>query len=245
MTQFAPGRIATRLSWTIWVGLVCLMAVALLAACGGDGEEAAPSPEPVIQSTPVPTPADTPTPAPTPTPVPNTPTHVPDSSSFEVPHIDETTSWRDLTGALSEAELSCVQGELGEELYEAVLDGLVLRDIEAVEPWQGSLVGCLSQDTADDLFIATLEAGPEELSEESETCVRGILAGSDWRPIVFSQDPEGVEEAMTFGFNMMGCLFTDGMDEMGEMDLDEMDLGEMNLDEMEEFFGEDFDIDGP
>jgi hypothetical protein len=216
------------------------MAVALLAACGGDGEEAAPSPEPVIQSTPVPTPADTPTPAPTPTPVPNTPTHVPDSSSFEVPHIDETTSWRDLTGALSEAELSCVQGELGEELYEAVLDGLVLRDIEAVEPWQGSLVGCLSQDTADDLFIATLEAGPEELSEESETCVRGILADSDWRPIVFSQDPEGVEEAMTFGFNMMGCLFTDGMDEMGEMD-----LGEIDLDEMEEFFGEDFDIDGP
>ena len=167
-------------------------------------------------------------------------THVPDSPSFEVPDIHETTTWRDLTGALSEAELSCVQGELDEELYEGVLDGLVLRDIEAVEPWQGLLVGCLSQDTADDLFIATLEAGPEELSEESETCVRGILAGSDWRPIVFSQDPEGVEEAMTFGFNMMGCLFTDGMDEMGEMD-----LGEMDLDEMEEFFGEDFDIDGP
>ena len=163
MTHFAPRRIATRLSWTIWVGLVCLMAVALLAACGGDGEEAAPSPEPVIQSTPVPTPADTPTPAPTPIPVPNTPTHVPDSSSFEVPHIDETTSWRDLTGALSEAELSCVQGELGEELYEAVLDGLVLRDIEAVEPWQGSLVGCLSQDTADDLFVATLEGGPRRV----------------------------------------------------------------------------------
>ncbi len=122
------------------------LALALTAACASN-------------PTPTPTPSPTPTPAPEPT-----------------LSIDADTVWRDVAGALTPAEISCVHGELGSDAYDALLNEPVL----AGGPYLASLpVGCLEQETAIDFIVALLNAQVGGLSADSETCLRGTFATVD------------------------------------------------------------------
>ena len=121
-------------------------ALALTAACSSD-----------------PTPTPTPSPTPTPTPEPTL-------------TIDADTIWRDVAGALTPAEVSCLRGELGEDAYDALLDEPVL----AGGPYLASLpVSCLEQETAIDFIVALLDVQVGGLSSDSETCLRGTFATVD------------------------------------------------------------------
>ena len=124
---------------TALVGLMCVLAAALLSACD-DGPTATPTgpsaetTEPMpATSTPAPTPVPpTATPAPTPTPDPTaTPTPPPAAPTPGPPtgagaqrdfDIDSDTLWRELMDTLTASEQSCIRDELGDELLKSVLE---------------------------------------------------------------------------------------------------------------------------
>ena len=210
------------------LGLMGLLAVALVTACGDETQpiateasEGSPAPagtdttssvSPTAASIPAPTAAPTSTPAPTaaPTQAPAVaPTPGPDTMPA-MPAIEFSPDmrWGDLYDALSEPEQACISSELGDQLA-SVRDRLVLSE-GATEPSQVSIVGCLSQETASELFLASFTAQLPPLPEESEACVRGLLKDADIAAIVASDLPEaGPAEqaaAMQFGFGLLTCL---------------------------------------
>ena len=119
------------------------------------------------------------------------------------------TRWGDVYDALSEPEQACISSELSDELLATLRDMPALSQA-ATEPWQVSTFGCLSQETASELFLASFTAQLPPLPEESEACVRGLLKDADIAAIVASDLPEaGPAEqaaAMQFGFGLLTCL---------------------------------------
>ena len=171
---------------------------------------AAVPPSPPGTATPFPTlttkPTTTPTPAPPPPGELNFPNPQMSSSTNNSQRetidfsIDDTTLWRDVIGKLGDAEVDCIQGELGAERYKWVLERPAMQgflkgmitDEPWAEVWQVLLWSCLEQGTALDLFWANIEGRTEEIidsmrgglfgmSEEvelvlAEECVRGLVA---------------------------------------------------------------------
>ena len=214
---------------TLWIGLLCLMAVAL-AACGGDDPTATPTPEPTTQAAPVSTPVSTPAPTPTtpptpeltvaattpaPTRVPAPPSPTPERSGGTVESIIEVsgdTSWREIFDELSESEQSCIRGELGEETLESLLEqpNIAESDLQHLDV---SMLGCLDEETASTLILTILAGQMGGLSEESETCLRQLLENSDLARVVAGNQtdasPEDLEVALEFGLAFLGCAAAD------------------------------------
>ena len=190
------------------VGLMGLLAVAFVTACSN---ETPPTPTELPTNTPAPTSAPTPTPVP-PTATP-APTVAPTTGPDTMPAIPEfelgpDMRWGDLTDALSESEQACISGELGDDLLASVRDAPVLT--ETTEPWQVSVFGCLSQETAATLFLAFFAAQTSPLPEEAEACLRGLLINMDVAALVASQTPDAGPAtegaALQFGFGLVTCL---------------------------------------
>ena len=217
---------------TLWIGLLCLMAVAL-AACGGDDDPNEPRqlqnrpPRQAPVSTPVSTPAPTPTTPPTPeltvaatTPVPtrvtgDTPSPTPERSGGTVESIIKVsgdTSWREIFDQLSESEQSCIRGELGEETLESLLEqpNIAESDLQHLDV---SMLGCLDEETASTLILTILAGQMGGLSGESETCLRQLLENSDLARVVAGNQadasPEDLEVALEFGLAFLGCAAAD------------------------------------
>ena len=145
---------------TALVGLICVLAAALLSACD-DGPTATPTgpsaettdPMPA-NSTPAPTPVPpTATPAPTPTPDPTaTPTPPPAAPTPGPPtgagaqrdfDIDSDTLWRELMDTLTASEQSCIRDELGDEVLKSVLERRAMSEGDT-QQWEVSIFGCLA-----------------------------------------------------------------------------------------------------
>ena len=194
------------------IGLMGLLAVAFVAACGGGTE-----PDPTESSTNTPAPTSTPMPTPVPpiaTPAPTTaptvaPTPEPDAMpampAFE---FSPDMRWGDLYDALSEPEQACISSELGDQL--ASVRDRPLISTGQTQQWEAPILGCLSQETASELFLASFTAQLPPLPEESEACVRGLLKDVDIAALVASQAPDagpaGQAAAMQFGFGLLTCL---------------------------------------
>ena len=152
-----------------------LIIVAALMACTA----ATPTPDPterpaagtvaattaLIPNTP--TPEDTATPAPTPLPTP-----APQGLHSSLPPMDQEA----VISSLSEDELACIGEEPGRML--AALTGGRPASMEE----QARLVGCLDDDSVDQLFIATII--PVPLDEETSTCVQAGLDVIDPREVM-------------------------------------------------------------
>ena len=123
------------------IGLMGLLAVAFVAACGGETE-----PDPTESPTNTPAPTSTPMPTPVPptaTPAPTTaptvaPTPEPDAMpampAFE---FSPDMRWGNLIDTLSESEQACISSELGDQLA-SVRDTPVFSEA-ATEPSQVSI----------------------------------------------------------------------------------------------------------
>ena len=194
------------------VGLMGLLAAVFLSACS---DETQPTPTESPTNTPAPTNTPIPTPVP-PTAMP-TPTTAPTAAPITGPdtmpaipglEIGPDMRWGDLVDALSEPEQACISGELGDELLASVRDTPVLSD--TTEPWQVSVVGCLSQETASALFLASFAAQMPPLPQEAEACLQGLLMNVDVAALVASQAPDAGPAAegaaMQFGFGLLTCL---------------------------------------
>ena len=225
-------------SRTVWIGFLCLMAVAL-AACGGDDDPtAAPTPEPTALAAPVSTPTGTPpptpigtppptqtrpptpertmvavTPAPTRAPATPSPTPDGDGAAVEVPfELDSDTTWKEIFDQLSESEQSCIRSKLGEEALGSLLEqsGMPVDDLQQIDP---SVIECLDKETASDLILSIIVGQMGGLSEEGETCLRELLENTDVARVAAGSQPDAstadLEMAFEFGFALLGCTAGD------------------------------------
>ncbi len=202
------------------VVLAGLLAVALVAACGDDEQ---PEPTESPTNTPAPTSTTAPTPlpptaAPEPTPAPTrapVATATPDAAP-EMPALEFSPDmrWGDLIDALSESEQACISSELGSELLATVREAPLIVPGQTRD-WETSVFGCLSQETASALFLASFTAQLPGMPPESEECVRALLEDVDVTALVASQtpgaDPAAEAAAMQFGFGLLACLPPDMM----------------------------------
>ena len=194
------------------IGLMGLLAVAFVAACGGEAE-----PDPTESSTNTPAPTSTPMPTPVPSTATPAPTTAPTVASTPEPdtmpampafEFSPDMRWGNLIDTLSESEQACISSELGDQLA-SVRDTPVFSEA-GTEPWQVSTFGCLSQETSSALFLAFFTAELPPLPQEAEACLQGLLMDVDIVALVASQAPDagpaGQAAAMQFGFGLLTCL---------------------------------------
>ena len=116
--------------------------------------------------------------------------------------------WGNLIDTLSESEQACISSELGDQLASA-RDTPVFSEA-ATEASQVSIFGCLSQEAASALFLASFTAELPPLPQEAEDCLQGLLMDVDIAALVASQAPDagpaGQAAAMQFGFGLLTCL---------------------------------------
>ena len=125
--------------------------------------------------------------------------------------IHEGALWRDVVGASTETERSCIQAELGAEAY----DDLLARTVLGVEVWpDGFPTGCLTEETAIDLSVG-LVAAAGELSSDARQCVRQAYVDSDAVALGFIlsaeygasvTDAASPGELVTFVVRLLLCL---------------------------------------
>ena len=87
---------------------------------------------------------------------------------------DDTFTGEDIIGMLSEEEASCIQGRVGEELFEAFLAATVT---EAFAP-AVSLLDCLTLESKTALFAAFSSSRVDGLREEAGVCMATLVADS-------------------------------------------------------------------
>ena len=149
------------------------------------------------------TPVDTPAPVPTDTPIPASPTPEPPATVTQLDvNVDTGTVWQEVFDALTASEQSCIRNALGEESLESALDQPVLKSDTA--EWEVSIFVCLAPETADALFLSSLIAEMEELSEAEESCLRELVADSDLAALVAA--PEDSAAAAEFITGMVNCV---------------------------------------
>ena len=205
------------------IGLPCLIAAVLLSACGDEPPPAAtplpadtPTATPVAAATPEPTaaPAPTSTPRPTATPRPSpVPADVtPEQAGVSVDldfDLDEATLWGELLDLLTAAERACVRGELGDELLKSVRKQPVTPG-EKAHGWEASVFGCLAPEKATDLFLSFVLANMDELTEENEDCLRGLVANVDVVGLIAASmpdaDPASAGRLLGFSTSLLACM---------------------------------------
>ena len=123
--------------------------------------------------------------------------------------ISPDMRWGDLIDVLSEPEQACISDELGGDLLATVRETPLINPNQT-QDWETSIFGCLSRETASELFLASFVAQLPGLPQESEECVRGLLMDVDITALVASQtpgaDPAAEAAALQFGFGLLACL---------------------------------------
>ena len=98
---------------------------------------------------------------------------------------------------------------MGDELLESVLEERVLPEGDT-QQWEASIFGCLARETAARIFLSTLVADMEELTEDAEGCLQELLADTDVAELVAGTLPDasGASEAaaLKFTFGLLSCV---------------------------------------
>ena len=174
-----------------------------------------------------PEPTATPTPTQTPTPVPETPQApepTPDSTAVPSPQdamaglteltwpggfmVDESTRWQELFDTLTTAEQSCIRTSVGEDL-ESVLEQPVMPG-ETYRAWEAPVFGCLEQDTATGIFLASMADDLRGLPVENVDCLGRFVMGTDLAGVVAASAPDAGSDGAAvldqFTQGLMGCI---------------------------------------
>ena len=157
-----------RMAFRPWQGRLFIMALALAAvfvlatACSDPEPTAIPTPVPPT-ATPVPTATPTPVP-PTPTPIPPTPTPIPPTATPAPPTATPAPTampaaadsggdsaggltGREIMDMLSEDEVDCIKGRVGEALFTSILDTTITASM-ANSPAASLIFDCVSEESA-------------------------------------------------------------------------------------------------
>ncbi len=206
--------------------VVLAIASMTLAACGGSPDPTS-TPEPTATATPAPTPTPEPTstPEPTATPVPTptptvapTPTSAPEptepSDSTEGPGMGEDIPGSAILEMFTEQEIACIRSELGDDLFQAIME----QPVSASGPDFEFPFHCLSQEAAIGLSISLLSMQVGGLTHESEECLQGFYAEHGLYP---SETDPGA--SLEYFVRFMLCL-TDEEAEILQSDADDSGL---------------------
>ena len=191
--EIAPSlrRFAASMS-KLSTRMILLALAALVAACSS------PTPTPVPTATPA-----TPTLAPTPTAAP-APTATPPASGSGALAPFSTNDPQAFMSELSDAEQSCLAGNVAPQQVMALLGGAP----DLVPPEEtAALIQCLEDETLLRLFLTGLIGQTGPLSAETSTCVRSGFANFDLRSVMLATPAESNEAAAMAG-SMAGFLLT-------------------------------------
>ena len=191
-----------------------------------------PTPDPTPAPTDIPTPTNSPTPTPTRTPAPTdtpepvvavapTPEITPTAEAKPVPtatpsqssspqtglNFNETTLGRDVIGALTEDEESCIREELGEEAFEEFLKLPALVGDPKLDMLP---INCLAEETAIELSIELVAWVAGELSADSRECLGQVYADSGAIALGYGLSSElpdsGEADSLRFAVPFLLCL---------------------------------------
>ena len=223
MPQAMPGSRPRQMPRRL-LGLLALLIIPLLAACGDEASPApthtptpqaeavsmaAPAQVPAAEATPTPEPTAAPTatraPEPTSTPA---PTRTVTAADVEAVFAVDHGRWRELFDVLGAAEQACIREGVGEELDETL-------DSQFTETTEGHLViiRCLPPDLADTVFIAGLlhdiqpGAFGVEVTPEERRCLEGLVEPLDAAALMemLAEGPSSAEAA-TFVGRVYKCI---------------------------------------
>jgi len=140
-------------------------------------------------------------------------TEEPDSAfaaaAFSYKDIDPDTTWGDVFNSLSDEEQECIRNELGDEAVDATLEKPFGLNPELRE-YGDSLIGCVSEETAQEITLAQMNAQAGGLSAEQEGCLRELLGNYKPADLAKASSPDATpEQAMqlfSYALGVFGCL---------------------------------------
>ena len=90
---------------------------------------------------------------------------------------EDTFTGQDIVDMLSEDEVSCLRGRVGEQQYDVFLTYSVTQAFQP-SAFSALLLDCLSLESKTELFAAFTSSRIEGLSDEAVSCMAGAVAGS-------------------------------------------------------------------
>ena len=124
------------------------------------------------------------------------------------PQIGPGATWGDVYESLSADEQSCALEQMGEERINEMWD--LPFALKGLEEESVTLLDCVSDDTARDLFLADTAAQMGGLTQEQEGCLRTLLSGFSPSELAAASagepTPEGAMLMLSFGLGLVGCL---------------------------------------
>ena len=121
--------------------------------------------------------------------------------------IDFDTSWQDLFDQLSDSEQVCIRDAVGDELLASFAERQVIEEREP-EPWEDQLFECLAPATVESVFLSSLLATTEGMSEESLACIEGLIDDTDVSQVIDGGKPDASSESQQITAEFYGGLMT-------------------------------------
>ena len=133
----------------------------------------------------------------------------PAAAAFSYKDIDPDATWGDVFSSFSDAEQECIRNELGDETVDSTLEKPFGLNAELRE-YGDTLIGCVSQETAQELTLAEMDAQAGGLSAEQEGCLRELLGNYKLADLAKASSPDATpEQAMqmlSYALGLLGCL---------------------------------------
>ena len=204
-----------------------LVAVIVLASCGGDST---PEPTPTTAASSTTTTAGSTT---TTTTANSTTTAPPEATEAAADFdlgVDADTEWGEVFDALTPSERECIRDSFDGDQLESVLGRSVMSETDTPEVWEVSMFSCLAPQTARAVFLALLVAGLEEdgvfrMDADAEACLDKWVAGIDVVATMLALSADDAEATGVVTTAFMRCnpdLFTSLMLEETGMTLDDL-----------------------
>ena len=123
--------------------------------------------------------------------------------------ISPGATWGDVYNSLSDEEQSCIRREMGEERKNQLLESAFA--LEDLEEESITVIGCVSDETAQQFFLADLDRQFGGLSDVQEVCVMELMdrisPGELAKAAMGTEPtPEQAFLMLSFGFGMAACI---------------------------------------
>ncbi|MDE2843988.1 MAG: PQQ-binding-like beta-propeller repeat protein [Chloroflexota bacterium] len=137
------------------------------------------------------------------------PNSAPAAAAFSFRDIAPDATWGDVFNSFSDEEQECIRNELGDEAVDATLEEPFGLN-EELREYGDTLIGCVSQETAQELTLAEMDAQTGGLSAEQEGCLRELLGNYKLADLAKASSPDATpEQAMqmlSYALGLLGCL---------------------------------------